>query len=285
MNYFGEYLVAKGIVSIEALVEALVEQIQTVPSVAEIIFKNKALPAKSMLQAFAMQHQKQIDFREACRNLKLWSPELDLLIVRELAEVRVPLGQILIKKGLADLTTITKALDEYLSRIETPPENTVSPPENTGPRSGEMDPILLEEYLQNLSDEVLERMIDQFELLKISAEEGVTEGQRMDRIKTDLHFIRGLMRCVQIQKMEGLVAQLETCCLNLKCAPEFSPGPGVPSFAELGVACIGMIREFNADLVNSCSEEHWFKKETNTARFDSLLTNITKACDLSGADQ
>lgn len=120
MKYFGEYLVSKGIVNEDCLVETLITQVRGLPSVAEILFEKKALPAKTFLRAFEVQHEKKVDFRQACRELSVWTEDLDALVAKAVQERKTPLGQLLVKEGHTDITTLTKALDEFLSRLPTP---------------------------------------------------------------------------------------------------------------------------------------------------------------------
>jgi hypothetical protein len=120
MKYFGEYLVSKGIVNDDCLVETLITQVRDLPSVAEILFEKKALPAKIFLRAFEVQHEKKVDFRQACRELSVWTEDLDGLVAKAVQERKTPLGQLLVKAGHTDITTLTKALDEFLSRLPSP---------------------------------------------------------------------------------------------------------------------------------------------------------------------
>lgn len=118
MKYFGEYLVSKGIVSDEVLVDALLGQIRGLPSVAEIVFEKRAIPPSTMLKAFEIQHEKNVDFRQACRELAVWTDELDAMVSAQVQTQKVPLGQLLVKSGKTDVVTLTKALDEFLAKAE-----------------------------------------------------------------------------------------------------------------------------------------------------------------------
>ena len=68
-----------------------------------------------------IQTEKRVDFIQACKELGVWSDELNSLILTELKKIRIPLGQILVNRGVATLGSITKALDDFLSKIEAAP--------------------------------------------------------------------------------------------------------------------------------------------------------------------
>ncbi len=118
MKFFGEFLVEKNLVTDEVLVDALIEQLKSMPSLTEIAFETKLFPAKSFLSILSLQTNEKLDFKTAAEKLGLWSVEIEERVSRTLSEKKIPLGQILVRNGKVGFEDITKALDEYLSGLE-----------------------------------------------------------------------------------------------------------------------------------------------------------------------
>lgn len=161
MKYFGEFLVSKKIISEEILADILVEQHKNVPSVLEIVHKKRLVNASELLKALAWQTENQGEFKTALQNIQKWTPELETSIRTELETQRVPLGHLLIKKGVTDLVTITKALDEFLSRKEevAPAATKAAAPsivESISEPSSE--PVITELKAENLSEPKAENL-------------------------------------------------------------------------------------------------------------------------------
>lgn len=274
MQYFGDYLVSKGIIKQESLIDALVEQIRHLPSIPEIIFDKKLLPCSDFIKAFAIQNEKQFDFRRACQELSVWNDEIEALVIKEIQRVRLPLGQILIKKGYADLATITKALDEFLSKIEVP----VALP----PQQCNIDPLLLKEFEKNLTEEKTLQIKNQFDGLAILM--GETE-LLLDVIKSlvlDLHLVRGLLRCVRMDRFETLFAQLENYATRVIQQLQSGKTPDLNSYSQLGVKATALIAELKVVLKEEASENHWFSDAKRIESFETVSKQLGHALEVIG---
>ena len=115
MKYFGDYLVSKGLITREMLLAGLVEQADGLPSVLRVIWEQKLLTEEQFFQALDAQAREGLEFRHACMSLGLWNEAMDKKAQECLARHRIPFGQILVKKGVIDLTTLTRAFDEFLA--------------------------------------------------------------------------------------------------------------------------------------------------------------------------
>lgn len=120
MKYFGEYLVKKGIVSSQDLVEAFLDQIMHLPPLPKLIYDQKLLSADQIMQAFITQQDENIDFATACRQLGFWDNEFNAKIEKIYDDRRVPFAQFLIQNGAIDIKLLIKTLDEFLSQAEKP---------------------------------------------------------------------------------------------------------------------------------------------------------------------
>ena len=120
-KFFGNFLVERGLITTDQLVQALIEQARALPPVFQIVYERGHLPTDQWLKVFELQVREHIDFAVACQRLGLWTPELASVVQAELQRTRIPLGHLLLKAKAIDLSNLTKALDEYLSRIEIAP--------------------------------------------------------------------------------------------------------------------------------------------------------------------
>jgi hypothetical protein len=120
MKYFGEYLVKKGVITSQDLVEAFLDQIMHLPPLPKLIYDLKLLGSDQIMQAFITQQDENIDFASACRQLGYWNEEFNEKIEKIYDEQRVPFGQFLIQNGALDIKVLIKTLDEFLSQAENP---------------------------------------------------------------------------------------------------------------------------------------------------------------------
>jgi hypothetical protein len=120
-KYFGEFLVEKGVITQDNLVDALIEQIATTPPLCQVIFQNKILPTSKVFEAFRFQQDHQVEFMAACKSIGAWTQEVQDKTFNAIDDIRKPLGHILVSKGLIDLKKLTNMLDEFLSQLAIAP--------------------------------------------------------------------------------------------------------------------------------------------------------------------
>ena len=117
-KFFGNFLVARGLIAMPQLIKALIDQANALPTAFQIIFDRGLLTDEQWLNVFEVQASKQVEFISACRLLEIWTNDLDAVVNSEKARTRLPLGLILLKMKAIDLKTLTGALDEFLSKVE-----------------------------------------------------------------------------------------------------------------------------------------------------------------------
>ncbi len=116
-KYFGEFLVEKGIITKDNLVDALVEQVSSTPPLCQIVFENNIIDSQKLFEIFRHQQDYSSDFISSCKTLGCWSQEVQFKINACLDELRKPLGHILVSRGWIDLKKLTHMLDEFLSQL------------------------------------------------------------------------------------------------------------------------------------------------------------------------
>ena len=110
---FGEYLVARNYVSSEDLFAALLEQMNALPPEIMILYQQQKITAAEGLKILVTQSEGNIEFRGAMTLLGLWRAEMDDIVLSELAKHRIPIGQILIRRGALSSEILGAALDDY----------------------------------------------------------------------------------------------------------------------------------------------------------------------------
>ena len=294
MKYFGEYLVSKGLLTEDALVDALIEQVRSIPSMAEVLFKKKTLSTNDFLSAFRVQSEKQVDFKQACIQASVWSEALETLVIQEVQAAKVPLGQILIQKGLVDLSTLTKALDEFLSRIEAPelapvpvPVKGATPELAAAPETGaalaaapavgpSIDPVLLEDFFSTLNEKKLLEIKNQFNGLKLFGSDSELQKTALQSILTEIHLVRGLMRFIRLEKFESLLSQLETLCVGLIAQIEAGHPTDLTLFAVIGFTSFTLISDLTGVLSKNPHESAWFSDLNRDRQFNQLFTQMSE---------
>ena len=102
MSFFGNYLISLNIISVEDLVDCLVEQTKHTPSSLEAALRSEALNQSQILKVLDRQAKDNSSFQNASKELGLWSPEVETKVMKYSSERRKPLGQILVEKKKID---------------------------------------------------------------------------------------------------------------------------------------------------------------------------------------
>lgn len=115
---FGEFLIQKGLLDAPTVLGLLVEQIKGQPSVAEIVFSNGLLNEAQQLQVLRTQSRTGWDYQQACVDLKFWNDTLASIIMEKSSKGRMPIGQMIVTKGLVGFADLTRILDEFVGMCE-----------------------------------------------------------------------------------------------------------------------------------------------------------------------
>lgn len=283
MKYFGEYLVDKGVIKEEGLLEALFEQAREVPFMSELAFKSRIISNDSILKALVIQAEKRIDFKEACVSLNLWTDEIELKILSELNKARKPLGYYLVKNGNADLSSITKALDEFLSKkgkedltVDKKFENSANVPGATMGQLKEksnLDTLVVEEFLNTLNNQkidVIKNLLNGLPIL-----EGDLKVQCFDALVKDLHLIRSMLRMLKLDVYEGLFISLEEIAEKIFEKIKKMENIETKDFAESGLQSLLLVEMLQIELKKDSSGQNLFSSE-NILSIEKLKSQIHK---------
>jgi hypothetical protein len=124
---FGEFLIDKGIVTQEVLVDALLEQLRNMPSLPEFAFKTTGIQPDLILGAFRLQVCESLSFPDALQRSTQYSPDQMKALLDSHAATRTPIGELLIKRGIP-LEQLIHAFDEFLNEHAEKPTTPVPAP-------------------------------------------------------------------------------------------------------------------------------------------------------------
>ena len=169
-KYFGEFLVEKGVITKDNLVDALVDQISNTPPLCQIVFENKIITPTKLFDVFRYQQDNQSEFVSACKATGVWTEEVEAKINSYLDELRRPLGHILVNKGVIDLKKLTNMLDEFLSQLVIAPSRPTSSPlvvtrteEVLSPSSTSSGAISIEDLTESIQPGILSELDETFD--------------------------------------------------------------------------------------------------------------------------
>lgn len=214
MKLFGEYLVEKKLITDSILVSALIEQMKSLPTTAEIVLEKKLISVEQVLKIFRDQFVRKCSFVDSAKALNAWSSEISIAVEDHLATVRVPLGQVLIQMGSVSLEQVTHALDDFLSEIETTKEAQVPPPDVPASEVAAQDSS---SYCDLFSDG-LRSKIDSF---FVSDSGKLATQEVIANVVEEVHRLKGGARLVGARLSEQLLTNLEQT-LNLVLTLELS---------------------------------------------------------------
>jgi hypothetical protein len=185
---FFEYLSRSGRVPAASLARAQVEQLRRLPSFLEIAEAEGLLSPEALIKVLELQDQQDLSFAQACRDLGLWTAELDSELRARVDAARTPLADLLsadasLSPGLVqELWAAYRAGADHSSPAEPvtaahfPPDEEEHPPEL--PASGD---ILLDESLR-----------EAWALLAACPEPGSREAY--DGVMHAFHRLKGTLR-------------------------------------------------------------------------------------------
>ena len=111
---FIEYLIEEKLLSQEQLLEAIIEQLQSIPSVPELLFELNILSKADLLRILIHQKYESTEFLTSAKTLGLWSPQISQQVSKKLNSIHKPISEVLIQKGFLDLESITAAFVKYV---------------------------------------------------------------------------------------------------------------------------------------------------------------------------
>lgn len=286
MKFFGEYLVNKGIINDDQLVQTLIEQSKVTPLAIEIAYQKKIFTPAVLLTITKTQMEKRIDFKTACKEMKLWTPQIETDIESAIHSSRTPIGHLLVKKGLTDLGAITKAMDDFLSRTTAPAnQETALPPASAAATATKVSPtfsnIFLDELLHFFSESKANTLSEYFKNLSQTAQTSEFYLGNIRPVLTEVHMLRGLMKTLKFDQVDQMAQMFEMYTIRLldtKLTPDYLQF--LPAYASLGQEFVVHFSNFMSYLKanTSAGEKGWHSDQATLSTHTALFQRITDAC-------
>jgi hypothetical protein len=293
-KYFGEFLVEKGVITEENLVDALIEQLANTPPLCQVIRQKKILSTQKIFEAFRFQQDNQVEFMQACKAIGSWTQEVQERVFTSLDEIRKPLGHILVSKGLIDLKKLTNMLDEFLSQISVanipkPVEvSIVAPtpviePEIAAVATPYVDEDLTECYqpgilmeLDEIFDEKKKKMVRiALSLVKDNAGGDLAICKKLlsDVFKI-VHGLNGPLGLLALDKLSELLNAVEERLVRIQPVLSERSREQVINDTDILTKGIDMAWILRMSILANQNERVFFSEESNRKQFDQLTQEL-----------
>jgi hypothetical protein len=191
MKLFGEYLVDKNLISEKQLLDALILQIEEQPSVVKIVRDLGLLNQEQILQVLKKQTIDRISFIEAAKTFSLLNEESILKIFNDLASKRTPLGEMLIRTNSLDLTTLTRALDDFFG-------DDTRDKEKVGNKFSEVFNFITESLFEDIQ-----------KLILATANNQISDKMSISMLSDEIHKIIGVARLFELVGLAVFLEKVE----------------------------------------------------------------------------
>ena len=265
-KFFGEFLVEKKLINPSGLIEALLHQIEDLPSIPRIMKDEKILNDEQIIQVLSCQQKNHCEFLRACEMMGLVNDNIISQIESVFKTKRKPLGEILVSLNMIDIKNLTKALDEFLSTAQAPSTvvEKVTETQNDSPSKIsqpddfiEFQPALLMELDEAFDDRKRKVIKTALVLIKENTQNDPASAMKLfGDISKILKSIISLSEIIGLCNLNELLVLLDkkisTIIQTVKNEGEFNPK--VDYFSLMNEA-VDLCWEFRNSIISNCSEE------------------------------
>lgn len=277
MKLFGEYLIECNLISSDALVDSLIEQVRSLPPISEVVRREKLLSPDEILRVFKQESESGASFVSAAKTLNFWNDKIEQTVNRQLKTLRTPIGQILVRRGAIDAQKMTAALDDFLGEREQTstaeatakpaPELKVAPSPKTKPES----PPLSQDLPTEFSAERLKLLARFFDGMVMQS----PKDEELANAVNELHIMKGIARLIGAAKLEKLVSLLEETTRNVQAKSGTDAG-AIANLAVSGNEAILVIRSIATMTTQGLTESAYFENPKNSKDYEDAVTVLEK---------
>ncbi|APJ03134.1 hypothetical protein [Silvanigrella aquatica] len=198
---FSEYLIEQNIINQDQLLEAFIAQLNSIPSLPELLYDLNLISKKDLLRILLHQMYEKQDFQSSAIKLGLWSADISDEIQNKIQNMVKPLGEILIQKGFVNAAVLTSTFATYVEqkniskinenavkntvisekKIEVP-EKSTEKSSPSPPTASKLNSSLIKEYISCIEENISPNLTNILAKLK---SDGLTE----DKIKKDIQSV------------------------------------------------------------------------------------------------
>lgn len=285
-KYFGEFLIEKGVITEEHLVEALVEQISTTPPVCQVVVDKKIIPAKKVFEAFRYQQENNVEFIQACKAIGAWTQEVQDRVFTVLDDMRRPLGHILVKKGLIDLKKLTSMLDEFMSQITTTVARPAVQAPVAAPVSSDMT-VSLEDLSENIQPGILSELDEVFDekkkkmvrvALSLVKDNAGIDGAICKKLLGDVTKIvsslNNQMAMLALDKLSQILSSMESYLKTIQPVSADRSAAAIAEDVAVLLKALDCCWSLRGSIISNASEKSFFQDEMNLKQFKESITAL-----------
>jgi hypothetical protein len=287
-KYFGEFLVEKGVITEENLVDALIEQLANTPPLCQVIHQKKILSSAKIFEAFRFQQDNQVEFMQACKAIGAWTQEVQEKAFNSLDDIRKPLGHILVSKGLIDLKKLTNMLDEFLSQLSMAPAAAPIPTPVSIPVVVAAPVIESEELMESYQPGILMELDETFDekkrkmvrvALSLVKDNAGSDNAICKKLMGDVykivHGLNGLLGLLALDKLSELLTDMEQYLSVIQPKLLDRSKEQLISDTEVLTKGIDLAWGLRMSIMNNATERTFFEDEQNSQQY-SQLTQVFK---------
>ena len=287
-KYFGEFLVEKGVITEENLVDALIEQLANTPPLCQVIHQKKILSSAKIFEAFRFQQDNQVEFMQACKAIGAWTQEVQEKAFNSLDDIRKPLGHILVSKGLIDLKKLTNMLDEFLSQLSMAPAAAPIPNPVSIPVAAAAPVIESEELMESYQPGILMELDETFDekkrkmvrvALSLVKDNAGSDNAICKKLMGDVykivHGLNGLLGLLALDKLSELLTDMEQYLSVIQPKLLDRSKEQLISDTEVLTKGIDLAWGLRMSIMNNATERTFFEDDQNSQQY-SQLTQVFK---------
>jgi hypothetical protein len=287
-KYFGEFLVEKGVITEENLVDALIEQLANTPPLCQVIHQKKILSSAKIFEAFRFQQDNQVEFMQACKAIGAWTQEVQEKAFNCLDDIRKPLGHILVSKGLIDLKKLTNMLDEFLSQLSMAPAAAPIPTPISIPVAVAAPVIESEELMESYQPGILMELDETFDekkrkmvrvALSLVKDNAGSDNAICKKLMGDVykivHGLNGLLGLLALDKLSELLTDMEQYLSVIQPKLLDRSKEQLIGDTEVLTKGIDLAWGLRMSIMNNATERTFFEDDQNSQQY-SQLTQVFK---------
>ena len=207
------------------------------------------------------QNENKTGFIEAAIDLGLWNADVSSKIEVELAQVRKPLGQVLVTLGAASIQQITRALDDFFSEV---PKEIVPKAQAFKPSAPVLaTPGALSPFCELFTDELRGKL---------------TQPSDTDSIKAardGVHHLKGAARLFKSPKMEDVLGAWEGLLVEVLEITVDKVGPDLmKKFLTLNQSFIDFLWGVQSLLSLASSEDAVLGSEEQKTIMNEMISSV-----------
>ncbi len=272
---FGNFLVERGIVDAETLLGALIAQLRSAPSFAELVYEHRLLDTATQLKILEMQFNNKIGFHMACTEIGVMNTNLDATLAGLAQKKHLPIGQILLRDGKLTSQQLMEALDLFVAECP-PQQDGVAEPRKVAANKASFpekkdDRALQQEYC-DLFDQA---MFDDLKGFCRSLRDSViaSSAQRLQSLHAGLDALRFFADYAQLTFSARIIEEVQRALSVLVVCPEILEAAAASELLERGIAMLWEIRNV---IAAAGDEGAWLGADGKLQEYEELDTQLTR---------